>query len=181
MKSIWSSSYSVLSNFKKSDVVASFFGCKKENQTKNMPNTFGQVKVINTKALVQKTDTNSSSHKTVLTENFEHKNTNTVRTKRRLVEFNSNNDNSDQDESSSENKKCKTDNIKCDIDDLLSQYNNAETSLNISVQTTQNLDDVEDATNKSSYESSSSYFSSSFKKCLESPILNKVKYLYCIC
>ena len=107
--------------------------------------TFRQVKDVNRKPLMPKTDNNSSTHKTVLTENFVQKNTNTIRPKRQLVELDSNNDNCDHEELSSESKKSKT-----DIDDLLSQYNNADTTLNISMQ-------------------------SSSKNCLESPILNKVK------
>jgi hypothetical protein len=103
MKSIWSRSYAVVT----------FSG--KENQTNSMPNRFEQVKTVNRKAFVQKTD--SSSQKTVLTENFEHKNTVRTITKRKLVESNNY---SDYDESSGENKKCKT-----DIDDLLSKSNNA--------------------------------------------------------
>jgi hypothetical protein len=54
---------------------------------------------------------------------------------------------------SSESKKCKTDEIKVHIDDLPSEYNNADTSLNIGMQSSSML-------------------------CSESPILNKVKYLY---
>ena len=154
MLSIWSESYL---QFKKCNPFHAT-NPKKEtlNQLKNFPCTIGQTKVIATSKLI---------------ENHARTPTNMLQSKRKLDTIN---DEDLEEEENLKRQKSTNDEIKGNIDDLLSQYseNNSHECAG-STGTTQSTQD----TVSSSYSSTSSYFSSSNSKNLnKSPILNKVNY-----